>query len=686
LAAAQDGDSNNGQATIRLTGRGLAAAETDKEQSTLDYEIVTDTNTLTVAEGGTARFQGKLSVDPGQTVAVTVGRDSGDADISVASGSSYYFNSSNWDTHQPVTLTAAEDPDDSNGQATLALSAAGVATEYVTAAEQDASVGGAPKRVVIDPVSRIEGHLRFEVEVGDGQVTKAWSTATLFRGIETILAGRDPHDAPLITQRLCGVCTYVHQLCSVRAIEDAASLEITNNARIVRNLMLGAQFLHDHLVHFYHSHDLNWVDITKALSADPVATKKLANSISPTAVPIDFAGVQARLQGLVDTGNLGPFANGYWGHSAYTLSREENLLVMEHYLAALKQQINGAKMMAILGGKNPHPQSTVVAGITCGGELSPARLSDFRAYLDDTRRFVATIYLPDLKVVASRYPEWKHVGAFNNFMACGEFPLGPNVPVDMFMPRGLILNGDILNVENLDESLITEDIACSWYTGSTDRHPANGESVPNYTGMDLHARQSWLKAPRYDDEAMEVGPLARVLVGYGLGRSEFVTAVQRFLDETGFSEADLLSTLGRTVARGIETGIIGDGMVDWLDELENNLSAGNKQIYQDYALSTTSTGIGFLEAPRGALGHWINIQGNTIDDYQMVVPTTWNLGPRCANGIAGPLEQALVGLSVADPANPVEMLRVIHSFDACVACGVHVIDTERDEIYEIKVL
>jgi [NiFe] hydrogenase large subunit len=691
MVAAEDGDHTDGQAAFRLSGEDvtaatIAATELDNDSAVPTYQIVTDRSTLNVVEGGTAAFQVKLSADPGQAVSVTVGHDNGDTDLSVVSGLTYYFDSANWDGYQPVTVAAAEDGDDSGGQATFALSAAGAQTVYVNATEQDNDSGGTPPgRVVIDPVSRIEGHLRIEVEVDNGRVSKAWSTATLFRGVETILTGRDPLDAPLITQRLCGVCTYVHDLASVRAIEDAVGVEITDNARIVRNLMLGAQFLHDHIVHFYHLHGLDWVDITSALNADATATEDLARAISPDADAIDFAAAKSRLQSLVATGNLGPFANGYWGHSAYIMSPEENLLVTAHYLEALKKQATAAKMMAILGGKNPHPQSTVVGGVTCGGELSADRLNSFRAYLEETRKFVDTVYIPDLKAVAAKYPDWATVGSFSNFMACGEFPLGPNVPADLFMPRGVIFNGDIYNVQALDPAYISEHVSRSWYAGSTDYHPEVGETVPNFTGIDLDDRYSWLKAPRHDGEAMEVGPLARVLVGYGLGQAEFVNPVQQFLIETGLNEANLLSTLGRTAARGLETAIIGDAMVDWLYELENNLALGNNQIYQNYSMGTGS-GTGFLEAPRGALGHWINIQGSSIDNYQMVVPTTWNLGPRCAEGIPGPLEQALVGVPVADPASPVEVIRVIHSFDPCIACGVHVIDPSADKTYSVKVV
>lgn len=690
LAAAQDGDTDNGQATIRLTGNGLIATEVTAVESDSDgsasYGIVTDiedNKTVTVAEGATAVFNVKLSADPGQIVAVTVGHDSGDPDISVVSGSTYYFNPDTWHIDQPVTLAAAEDGDTDNGQAVFAVSAPDADTVYVTAIEQDAGDGGS-RRVVIDPVSRIEGHLRVEVEVSGGKVVNAWSSATLFRGIEAILAGRDPRDAPLITQRLCGVCTYVHQLCSVRAIEDAIGASVPDNARIVRNLILGAQFLHDHIVHFFHLHGLDWVDITSALIADPAATESLANTVSPDADPINFAAVKSRLKGLVDTGNLGPFANAYWGHADYKLTPEENLLVTAHYLTALDLQIIAARMMAILGGKNPHPQSTIVGGVTCGGELSADRLNTFRDYLEQTRRFVNTVYLPDLKVVASRYPQWAGVGGFTNFLACGEFPQSGSA-TDLLMPGGVILNGDIFNVQPLEESSITEHVAHSWYSGTSDLHPLNGETNPAYTGLDLNDRYSWFKAPRYDGAAMEVGPLARVLVGYGLGNPRFVDTVQDFLLDTGLSEANLISTLGRTAARALETVIIGDEMVQWLDQLESNLSSGDKEIYRDYVM-VTDAGRGFLEAPRGALSHWIDIADSTTNRYQMVVPTTWNLGPRCLEPIPGPMEQALVGVPVVDPENPVEILRVIHSFDPCIACGVHVIDIDQDKTYDVKVI
>ena len=691
LEAVPDNDAENGEAAFVLSGEhvvttSVRAVEKDRDTFLPVYQIHVDKTTVAIPQGGSAPLQVKLSADPKRPVAVTVGHAGGDAGITVTSGDVLGFDSTNWSALQTVTLTAQNIADAGGRTATFSLSAPDAETVEVTASEEKAKTTTESVNVVIDPISRIEGHLRIEVTVADGKVTNAWSTATLFRGIETILTGRDPLDAPLITQRLCGVCTYVHDLCSVRAIENAAGVTIPDNARIVRNLMLGAQFLHDHLVHFYHLHGLDWVDIISALGADPKKTADLAWEIAPQNEPvqIDFAAVQARLKGLVATGNLGPFANAYWGHSAYRLTSEENLLVTAHYLEALKMQVSAAKMMAVLGGKNPHPQSTVVGGVTCGGELSSGRLGDFRAYLEAVRVFIDAAYIPDLKVVAGRYPEWTRIGRFGNFMACGEFPQGPRWPDDLFMPEGLIFNSDVANVQPLDPALISEHVAHSWYAGSTDRHPENGETVPNYTGLDKEARYSWLKAPRYGDEPMEVGPLARVLVGYGKGNPVFVEAVDDFLLEAGLSEGDLFSTLGRTAARAIETVIIGRGMAAWLNELETNLSKGDRRIYENYSL-TGGQGVGFLEAPRGALGHWIHFQNNKIGAYQMVVPTTWNLSPRCADDIRGPLENALVGVPVADPENPVEVLRVIHSYDPCIACGVHVIDAENNETFSVKV-
>lgn len=690
LAASEDGDTAGGQAVFTISGdRNVKAATvtaTEKDNDAAAFGIMVDKASLTVPEGGTASFQVKLSANPGKAVGVAVGRASGDADLSVVSGGTLAFDASNWSTYKTVIISAREDSDTASGQAVFALTAAGAQAVNVTANEADKGVI-ASGRVVIDPVSRIEGHLRIEVEVAGGKVSKAWSSATLFRGIEPMLKGRSPLDAPLITQRLCGVCTYIHGVCSVRAIEKAANVTVTDNARIVRNLMLGAQFLHDHIVHFYHLHGMDWIDVVKALSADPYSTEALAGELSPNARSIDFAAIKAKLQDLVNTGNLGPFANAYWGHSAYKLSPEENLLLVAHYLEGLKQQVVAARMHAILGGKNPHPQNMVVGGVTCGGSLNATELSKFRSCLAETVDFVDTIYMPDLKLVAGRYPEWAAIGGFHNFLAYGEFPLTLSEPSGLFMPRGMILDGDVMGVRPVDVARITEHVARSWYSGATDRHPASGETVPAWTGMDVEQRYSWSKAPRYDGQPMEVGPLARVLVAYGAGKPEFVQAVHGFLNATGLTQDQLFSTLGRTAARGIETQVIGKAMGSWLNELQAKLNAGDSEVFKNYTLPASATGVALNEAPRGALGHWLAIDGaKKIGNYQMVVPSTWNFGPRCSAGLPSPLEKALVGTPVTDAANPVEVLRVIHSFDPCIACGVHLIEKESGAKTYIKVI
>jgi len=533
-------------------------------------------------------------------------------------------------------------------------------------------------RIVIDPITRIEGHLRIETQVDNGMVTSAWSTGTLFRGIETILKGRRPEDAWLFTQRLCGVCTYVHGSSSVRCVEDALNLTVPANARIVRNLLMGAQFLHDHIVHFYHLHALDWVDLVSALNADPSATAALAGQVNPGAESIDFAAIQARLQSIVDSGQLGPFTNAYWGHPAYKLDAEANLLLAGHYMQALKLQARTARMHAIFGGKNPHVQSLNVGGVTCRYDLTNNRISEFRSLLAETRQFIDTVYVPDVEFLTGPYRDWATVGGNNNFLAFGEFPQSTVEPDSLFFPRGAIFNRGAVQDVNLDE--IDEHVRHSWYSGSTPLHPSVGETVPAYTDLNTTDRYSWLKAPRYQTEPMEVGALARVLVGYGRDQAPFVEAVEGFLSRTGLGSGDLYSTLGRTAARALETQIIANAMGDWLDQIN---TGGSTRV--SWTMPTQARGVGLNEAPRGALGHWINIDSQTIDNYQMVVPSTWNFGPRCALDKPGPAESAIVDTPVQNMNQPLEILRTVHSLDPCIACAVHVIDPQGNDVYSIKV-
>jgi [NiFe] hydrogenase large subunit len=532
-------------------------------------------------------------------------------------------------------------------------------------------------RITIDPITRIEGHLKIEVEVTGGLVTSAWSSGTLFRGIELILQGRAPEDAWLFTQRACGVCTYVHGVASVRSVENAANIAIPDNARIIRNLLMGGQYVHDHPIHFYHLHGLDWVDIVSALNADPAATASIAKVISPNAPTIDFAAVKTRLAGMSASGKLGPFASGYWGHPAYVLTPEENLLMAAHYLYALRQQIKAAQMHAIFGAKNPHVQSLRVGGVTCLNDITATRIAEFRTLLTDMRSFIDNVYLPDVKYIAKKYKAWTY-GGFSNYLTYGDFPTTGSELTSQLLPSGTIINKSVTAVGAINMALISEEINASWYSGSA-LHPSAGQTTPNYTGYDTASRYSWLKAPRYSGEPMEVGPLARMLVAYGKGVSTVVATINSFLAETGLSVANLHSALGRVAARAIETKLIADAMNGWL----NTLTVGGP-VLATAEVPAACSGLGFNEAPRGALGHWINIQDNKISNYQMVVPSTWNLGPRSSNAKPGPVEQALVGTPVADASKPLEILRVVHSFDPCLACAVHVIDTKKNAAYVVK--
>ncbi len=545
-------------------------------------------------------------------------------------------------------------------------------------------------RVVIDPIPRIEGHLKIEVEVANGKVTNAWSSSTLFRGIEMMLQGRDPRDAYLFTQRACGVCTYIHGLASIRAVDSAVGANVPDNARIIRNLLHGAQYLHDHVVHFYHLHALDWVDIVSALKADPKKTADLATAVSPNSPRAgvnDFKAVQARIKKFVDSGQLGPFANGYWGHPAYKLTPEANLMAVSHYLEALRQQARTARMHAIFGGKNPHIQSLVVGGVTCATDLNPARIAEFKYLWKETMAFVDNVYIPDVLAVASFYKDWGKIGGNGNFLVYGDFPQTAKEPESFLFPRGAIFNKNLTAVQPVDVSLITEEIKHSWYEGDVKGlNPAKGETKPKFDKYDTNARYSWMKAPRYKGEPMEVGPLARVLVAYSKGQPQTKQMVDAVLKKLAIPPDALFSTLGRVAARAIETKIIGDAMEGWMNQLVENIKKGDLNICADWQMPAEGMGAGLNDVPRGALGHWISVKDQKIANYQMVVPSTWNIGPRGASDKMGPLENALIGTPVADPKRPVEILRTVHSFDPCIACGVHVIDPQTNEVYKFEVV
>lgn len=587
------------------------------------------------------------------------------------------------------------------------------------------------QRVVVDPITRIEGHLRIEAETdAEGRITQASSAGTMVRGIEIILRGRDPRDAWAFAQRICGVCTLVHGIASVRAVENALQYGIPPNAQLIRNLMIGAQFVLDHVMHFYHLHALDWVDVVSALKADPKATSALAQSLSsyPKSSPGYFADVQKKLKDFVESGQLGIFSNGYWGHPAYKLPPEANLMAVAHYLDALAWQRDVARLHTIFGGKNPHPNFVVGGAPTAISGMHPrgggrgkgpqfrggmgatavnmTGLQRVKEIIDEMRAFVDQVYVPDTLAIASFYKDWATQGeGVGNFLTYGDFPeKGMDDPGSFLVPPGVIVGRDLSNIQELDlnaEDQIQEYVAHSWYKYKDGKeaglHPYRGETEFDYSGpeapyeyLDTEGSYSWMKSPRWRGKAVEVGPLARVLMLYAKGHAQTRELVDSTLRTLDLPVQALYSTLGRTAARTLETKIIVDAMDTWYGNLMANIKAGDVRTFngEKWDPSTwpkLAKGVGFMEAPRGALAHWVVIKDGLIDNYQAVVPSTWNAGPRDAQGQDGPYEAALAGHRLHDPKQPIEILRTIHSFDPCIACAVHVTDPDGEELIKVKV-
>jgi len=568
------------------------------------------------------------------------------------------------------------------------------------------------KKIVVDPITRIEGHLRIEATIEGGRIQNAWSSSTAFRGIETILKGRDPRDAHHFTQRFCGVCTTVHSMASIRAVEDALKIQIPDNARLIRNIIMAIQNIQDHVIHFYHLHALDWVDIVSSLSADPNKTAQLAQSVSdwPLSSAKYFKGVQERIKAFVGTGRLGPFSNAYWGHSAYKLPAEANLMAVAHYLEALEWQKDIIKIHAILGSKNPHPQTFLVGGMAIPVDpdsqnaLNADKLAHIGKLLNKARKFVENVYIPDLLAIASFYKDWAAIGGgVGNYLSYGDFPMDNSGGIDnLYFQRGVIMGKDIANVLEMDERKITESVTNSWYSYSDGddkgKHPYDGETTPKYTGpqppyefLDTDGKYSWVKSPRYMDQPMEVGPLARVLVAYASGNQDAQAIVGHVLKTLGVGAEALFSTLGRTAARGVDCLMLAQKTELWLHQLTDNMGRGilevhNAEKWDPSTWPKEAQGFGYHEAPRGALGHWIRIENGAIANYQAVVPSTWNAGPRDAAGQLGPYESALVGTPIANEEQPLEILRTIHSFDPCLACAVHLYDARGNEIIKVRAL
>jgi hydrogenase large subunit len=568
------------------------------------------------------------------------------------------------------------------------------------------------ERIVVDPITRIEGHLRIEAETdANNVITQAYSSGTMVRGIEIILRGRDPREAWAFTQRACGVCTTVHSFASIRAVEDALDIRIPKAANLIRNLMIAQQYVHDHVMHFYHLHALDWVDIVASLKADPQKTAEIQQSLSdwPNSSAGYFADVQHKVQAIADSGQLSIFANAYWGHPAYKLPPEVNLLAVAHYLEALDWQSHVTQIHTIFGGKNPHP-NFVVGGVpmpidlNSDTALNAQKLSIINDSIQRMIDFVDKVYLPDLLAIAPYYLDYAALGeGLGNFLTWGEFPGEDNSDTSQFLvPRAVILNRDLGSIgepDPRDFDRMQEFVAHSWYKyqggDGAGLHPWQGETAFNYTGpqppyelLDVENKYSWLKSPRWNQTPMEVGPLARVLAMYAAGHQQTAELVTAVLDKLGAPVEAVFSTLGRTAARAIETKVFADALRTFYDDLVAEIKAGNTRTFNDErwepsSWPATAQGFGYMEAPRGALGHWIVIRNGQIENYQLVVPTTWNASPRDHKGQPGAYEASLVGTPLAKPEWPLEILRTIHSFDPCMACAIHMVDAEGETIGEV---
>ncbi|HLO62778.1 MAG TPA: nickel-dependent hydrogenase large subunit [Azonexus sp.] len=566
------------------------------------------------------------------------------------------------------------------------------------------------KRVTIDPVTRIEGHLRVDVEVDGGRVKKAWASGQMWRGVENILIGRDPRDAWAITQRICGVCTTVHAIASVRAVENALQLEIPVNAQYIRNMIMLAHAVHDHIVHFYHLSALDWVDVVSALKADPAKTASLAQGLSNWSgnSKAEFVKVQDKLKGFVGTGQLGIFTNGYWGHPAMKLTPEVNLLAVSHYLQALEVQRYASKIVAVLGSKSPHIQNVAVGGVAnplsvdSQSVLTVERLLAVKEWMLKLEDFVKNVYLVDVGAIGGFYADWTKYGK-----GITEYLSVPDIPLDgkgtqFALPGGYIEGGKLESykpIKTFNDKYFTdgvsEAIKHSWYNYSAGNdkslHPYQGETTPNYTDFQDDGKYSWLKSPTFYGKPMQVGPLPRVMNMLAAGHEptkKYATAALDLVSTVAGAKVGvdaLHSTIGRHAARAVGCAVQVDELLNQWDLLLANMGKGDLKTFNRPVFPKgEQIGVGFHEAPRGVLSHWVVIDSGKIKNYQCVVPTTWNAAPRNEKDQPGAYEACLIDNPVADPERPLEVLRTVHSFDPCLACAVHVVDQENNPVVTVK--
>ncbi|MDO8703342.1 MAG: nickel-dependent hydrogenase large subunit [Sulfuricaulis sp.] len=565
------------------------------------------------------------------------------------------------------------------------------------------------QRITVDPMTRIEGHLRVDCEVDGGKVVKAWSSGQMWRGIELILQGRDARDAWIFTQRICGVCTTVHAIASVRAVENALKLEVPLNAQYIRNMIITAHGIHDHIVHFYHLSALDWVDIVSALKADPKKASKIAQGLSdwPLNSTQHFKQIQDKLKNFIQSGQLGVFASGYWGHPAMKLPPEVNLMAAAHYFQALDYQRTANKIVSILGSKTPHIQNLAVGGVTNAinldsqSTLTLERLYYIKSIIDELGDFVRKVYMVDVAAIGAMYADWTAYGAgVTNYLAVPDLPLDTR-GTQFELPGGYIQNADLSSFKAITsyqdkyfEDGVKESVKHAWYKPSKGAlHPYNGETIPQYTDFQDDGKYSWVKAPTFYDQRAQVGPLANVLAMVAAGHKPTTRHLNTLIDmvssvaHTKIPLAALHSTIGRHAARAVRTAVLHESLAGQWQLLMDNIGKGDYTTFNQPVFPKEEIrGFGYHEAPRGVLSHWAVIRDGKIKNYQAVVPSTWNAGPRDELDKPGPYEASLLDNPIADPEKPLEVLRTIHSFDPCLACAVHMVDTRKQEIVKVQAL
>jgi hydrogenase large subunit len=557
-------------------------------------------------------------------------------------------------------------------------------------------------KVVIDPLTRIEGHLRVELLAENKTIKDAFACTTQFRGIENVLTGRDPRDAWVFAQRICGVCTFTHGLCSIAAVEDALGYPIPVQARLIRDLMMRSQIIQDHVIHFYQLQAFDWVNVVSALKANPEKAAAIGASLS------NWSGnavgalkeVQSTVEKLVASGQLSIFTNGYWDHPGYKLPPEVDLLAVAHYLQALTFQRDMIRLHTIFGGKNPHPNMLVggmAAPINMDNEwtINEVRLSQLQAMVAETLSFTEQVYYPDVLAILAAYKDWFDIGAANpNFLAlglAGTWGSGdPNTNRGNKLKPGLLADGDLKNPLPFDLHKIGEYVSSAWYDYTIGNEkslpPWEGQTNANYTGpqppfqwLSDRKQYTWDKAPRYDGRAVQVGPISRLLLAYAQKEPSVVAMLDAAMAKLGIKLEQMNSTAGRTLARAMESVLVAREMQAVFADFTSRIASGDTVVFnpakwEPSSWPEKSRGVGFVEAPRGLLSHWVNIEKGAITNYQCIVPTTWNASGRDPSGQMGAFEYSLAHGGkhpLIDKDKPLEALRTVHSFDPCMSCAVH---------------